>query len=286
MSTSTVEQRPELKFTIVQSPEPLALEQEYSAERHSSCRITLVGLPIDNVTMTAAVARIVAAAQTAQAPRQVAFVNADCVNIAFRNSRYARVLRRASQVFADGVGMKIAGRVLHRPVVDNVNGTDLFPELCAALSDTGLSLYLLGGRPGVPEGVAEWIVARYPQVQVAGLRHGYFTPAEEPEVIRAVAESRAEILLVAFGEPRQSLWIADHLAALKTPVAIGVGGLFDFISGRVPRAPLAVRRLGLEWAYRMYQEPGRLWRRYLIGNTVFLARLARVWWHRRRRLRS
>jgi N-acetylglucosaminyldiphosphoundecaprenol N-acetyl-beta-D-mannosaminyltransferase len=217
------------------------------------------------------------------APTQVAFVNADCVNIAFRNAAYANTLRHCELVFADGVGMKIAGRVLGRSLCDNVNGTDMFPQLAAEMARQGRGVYLLGGRPGVPEGVAEWLATHHPDVRICGVRHGYFSPAEEPHIEQEIAASGADLLLVAFGDPRQTLWVAERLPRLGVPVAMGVGGLFDFFSGRIPRAPRWMRRLGIEWLYRLYREPRRLAGRYLIGNVVFLARLARVAWHRRKR---
>ena len=170
----------------------------------------------------------------------------------------------------------MAGKVLGRPVRDNVNGTDLFPRLAAALQGRGKRIYLLGGRPGVAEGVARWLAKNYPGVELAGWRHGYFSAEEEAKVLEDVRRSGADLVLVALGAPRQELWIRRHLPKLGAKVAMGVGGLLDFLSGRIPRAPRWIRKLGLEWCYRLYREPGRLWRRYLVGNVVFLVRLARM----------
>ena len=257
----------------------LPLDESVVSERS---RVRLLGVPVDNVTLDEAVEIVCEQIERGE-PTQVCFVNADCVNIAFRNRAYASALRQASLVFADGVGMKIAGDALGRPLRDNVNGTDLFPLLAEALAARRRGVYLLGGRPGVPEGVAEWLATHHPELRLCGAWHGYFSAAEEATVVREIATSGADLLLVAFGEPRQTLWIAEHLAELNVPVAMGVGGLFDFFSGRQLRAAEWQRRAGLEWLYRLYREPRRLWRRYLIGNAVFLARLARVWWHRRGR---
>lgn len=236
-------------------------------------RPELLGIPLDNVTLTEAVAAIVERLD-GHRPQQVCFVNADCVNIAFRHPPYLDVLRHADLVFADGIGLKLAGLALGNPVRDNVNGTDLFPRLCEALSETGKSLYLLGARPGVVDDLCVWIASHYPGLVIAGSRHGYFSADEEPAVIEAIADSGAEVVLVAFGAPQQELWIHRHLSELGVKVAIGVGGLFDFYSGRIPRAPRWMRRVGLEWFYRLCQEPSRLWRRYLLGNPLFLLRVA------------
>lgn len=242
-------------------------------------RVDLFGLPIDNLAMSQAVQNIVAGLDGP--PRQVCFVNADCVNLAFKNDDYREVLATAPLVLADGIGMKLAGRLFRRQFRENLCGTDLFPQLCAALQGTGKSIYLLGGRPGVARRVSQWITKNYPGTIVAGYRHGYFSPEEEPQVVAQIAAAKADVLLVAFGAPRQDLWVHQHLAASGTKVALGVGGLFDFYSGRIPRAPQWVREIGMEWCYRMTREPGRLWKRYIVGNTVFLARALWLRWNYR-----
>jgi N-acetylglucosaminyldiphosphoundecaprenol N-acetyl-beta-D-mannosaminyltransferase len=238
-------------------------------------RISLFDIAIDNVTLERAVETIVERLD-GETATQVSFVNADCVNVACRNPEYLEALQESDLVFADGVGVRMAGEVLGQPVCDNVNGTDLFPLLAAALEHTDKRVYLLGGRPGVAEGVAQWLARHYPGVEVAGFHHGYFSPKEEAEVIEEIRDSSAELVLVAFGAPRQELWVRRNLAKLGAKVVIGVGGLLDFYSGRIPRAPRWIRKLGMEWCYRLIQEPKRLWRRYLVGNVVFLARLAQV----------
>jgi N-acetylglucosaminyldiphosphoundecaprenol N-acetyl-beta-D-mannosaminyltransferase len=109
-------------------------------------------------------------------------------------------------------------------------------------------------------------------VTVCGTQHGYFSTAEETDVLRSIEDAKTDLLLVAFGAPKQDLWIREKLGSSNVRVAIGVGGLFDFFSGRIPRAPLWLREMGLEWTYRLYQEPRRLWRRYVVGNAIFLLR--------------
>lgn len=238
-------------------------------------RISLFGIAIDNVTLDHAVDTIVQRLDGDLAT-QASFVNADCVNVACRNPEYLEALQQSDLVFADGIGVRMAGIALGQPVCDNVNGTDLFPLLAAALENTGKRVYLLGGRPGVAAGVVRWLAKNFPGVEVAGARQGYFTPDEEANVIEDIRRSGADLVLVAFGAPRQELWIRRNLSRLGAKVVIGVGGLLDFFSGRIPRAPHWVRKLGMEWCYRLSQEPQRLWRRYLVGNTVFLVRLALV----------
>ncbi|WP_260705482.1 WecB/TagA/CpsF family glycosyltransferase [Edaphobacter flagellatus] len=243
-------------------------------------KLSFLGVNIDNLTMAEASARIISMAQSG-VPSQVSFVNADCVNIAFNDSQYKQTLASSQLVLADGIGVRIAGAILNQHVRENINGTDMLPFLCDAAEQAGLSLYLLGGRPGIPEAAADWITQRYPDLRIAGCRHGYFSPEEEPSIFEAIKDSRADILLVAFGAPRQEKWIASHKTQLAAKVSIGVGGLLDFYSGRIPRAPVWIRELGMEWFYRFWQEPRRMWRRYFLGNAVFLYRLAEERLHAR-----
>ncbi len=232
-------------------------------------RIRLLGVPIDNLTMDEALACMLSRIDNRR-PTQVCFVNADCVNIAFRDGNYHRLLQGAGLVLADGIGIKVAGKILNRHIRQNVNGTDLFPRLCEALGERGLGIYLLGGKPGVAADVAKWIAQNHPKVDIRGHQHGYFSEVETPEIVQRIADTKPDILLVAFGVPKQEIWVRDHLDQTGAWVAMGVGGLFDFYSGRIPRAPIWMREVGMEWLFRFLQEPQRMWRRYFVGNVVFL----------------
>lgn len=241
----------------------------------TSASVKLDGIRLVNLALDDAVTAI-ECALAARQPTRIAFVNADCANIAARNDNYRQDLDGCDWVFVDGIGMRIAGKVMGQPVRDNVNGTDLFPHLCRMLALQGRSLYLLGARPGVAAAAADWAQRHCPGLKIAGTRHGYFPDADTAAVMADIRESAADVLLVAFGAPRQEGWIREHFAGTGATVAIGVGGLFDYYADRIPRAPLWMRRAGLEWVFRLIQEPGRMWRRYLVGNLVFLARLARA----------
>lgn len=220
---------------------------------------------------------LVEATARAKERRCFYFVNADCLNISARDPEYHRVLARPDAiVFGDGAGIRLAGALSRQHVRDNVNGTDMFPLLCQASARSGHSIFLLGARPGVAEEVAVRMEKETPGLRFAGTHHGYFSAEETPAVVEAINASGADILLVALGAPRQERFIADHRAALAPSVAMGVGGLFDFYSGRIPRAPILLRRARLEWTWRLAMEPRRMWRRYLIGNFAFVSRV--VWW--------
>lgn len=200
-----------------------------------------------------------------------AFINADCLNQAFSNSQYRELLSKADHVWPDGAGVEIAAKYLHTPVRENVNGTDMLPLLC----QKGWRIYLLGAGIGVAEEAAECLKREYSQANIVGCHNGFFSKSEIVSVIESINRTQPDILLVAMGVPRQEQWIVDNLSQLDCKVAIGVGGLFDFASHRIPRAPLWIRRCRMEWSFRLYQEPFRLFKRYIIGNPLFLYRVWR-----------
>jgi len=197
-----------------------------------------------------------------------AFINADCLNKAYNDHEYACTLELADQVWPDGIGVALAARHVGTPVSENVNGTDMFPLLC----QKGYRMFLLGGRPGVAEQAGIRAMQQFPNAVILGSEHGYFGD-KEAEVIARINAASPDILLVGFGVPKQEFWIRDHLEQLNCRVAIGVGGLFDFASGRIKRAPLWMRKIKFEWLYRLYQEPFRLFKRYVIGNPLFIWRV-------------
>jgi len=242
--------------------------------RRTPDRFVLLGCPIVNTTMGQALDWISEQLQ-GDTPRMAAFVNPDCLNIACRNPAYLDALRQSDVVWPDGIGINVGLRLLDLALKDNVNGTDLFPRLCERLAAEGRSVYLLGARPGIAEQAARNMANRYPGLRIAGARDGYFTADEEGQVIEEIRRSGADLLLTAFGAPRQELWLNHHRHRLTPRLVIGVGGLFDFYSGRIPRAPVWMREIGMEWTWRLLQEPGRMWRRYLIGNPLFLYRVYR-----------
>ncbi len=245
------------------------------AELPTPQRIDLLKIPLYNTTMNEAIAHIIHSAET-NTRQFIAFANADCLNIACQNPQYQQVLQQqVDRVLADGSGIRMACKMLKINLLANVNGTDLFPQLCQAIAHKNISLYLLGAREGIAQAVADNMRQRYPSLKIAGTHHGYFNEQQTAEVIEQINQSQANILLVAYGAPRQELWIAAHQDQLRPSVCMGVGGLFDFYSGRISRAPLWLRELGMEWVWRLLQEPQRMWKRYIIGNPLFLYRVWR-----------
>ena len=236
--------------------------------------LSVLGIPIRNTSMQQAIDELMDILETDGPPKQATFVNADCVNIAQRRHDYQMCLQDVQWNYADGIGMKLAAQWLGSNVEQNINGTDMFPRLLSRLEEARMGIYLLGGEERVASDVADWIQATYPGVVVTGSHHGFLnTDADVQRVVAEIHDAGSDLLLVAMGAPRQELWIQQHLSDLDVRLAIGVGGLFDFYSGRRRRAPSWVRELGMEWVYRWWQEPRRLCKRYLWGNGLFLARV-------------
>ncbi|MFT5175736.1 MAG: exopolysaccharide biosynthesis WecB/TagA/CpsF family protein [Gammaproteobacteria bacterium] len=233
--------------------------------------VVLFGLDVSNTSMRQAIDWII---QRARQRRKTLlnFVNAHCINTACRHPRYRRALQRSDRLLPDGSGVKLALRLQGKVLTENLNGTDLFPHLCRAAAEHGLSMYLLGAGPGIAEQAAANMIRRFPHLRIAGTRDGYFRDEQHAEVIAIINASGADVLLVAMGVPRQELWLAQHRDVLQSTINIGVGGLFDFYAERISRAPSWLRRLGMEWTWRLLQEPSRMWRRYVLGNPEFVLR--------------
>jgi N-acetylglucosaminyldiphosphoundecaprenol N-acetyl-beta-D-mannosaminyltransferase len=232
----------------------------------------LLGLKINNMTMQSAIGMIREALEAEQ-HSAIFFVNPDCLNKSVADRDYHEALMAADHILPDGIGLVIAGKMLGTPLRENINGTDMLPFLCTMAAEQKRSIFLLGGKPGVAEKAADAISQKY-GVTVAGVRDGYFDrKTENAGVIDAINRSNASILLVAFGAPLQERWIAAHRSELTPTVLMGVGGLLDFFSGNIKRAPRWLREIGLEWVYRIVQEPGRMWKRYVVGNPLFLYRV-------------
>ncbi|MEZ5810071.1 MAG: WecB/TagA/CpsF family glycosyltransferase [Rhizobiaceae bacterium] len=233
----------------------------------------ILGVAVTDASRADAIALVDEALQRRRYTK-VAFLNAHSANTAAEDAEFAAVLKTFT-VFPDGIGVDIAAKILYgRPFADNLNGTDFVPALLAAVKRP-LVVGIVGAVREHGERATADLMARMPQHQFVYLNDGYLTPEEEPGVIRRIEELHPDIVLVAMGVPRQEKWIQTNLDGNSCTVPIAVGALLDFLSGAVPRAPLLVRRMRFEWVYRLCMEPVRLWRRYLLGNPVFVMRILR-----------
>ena len=215
--------------------------------------------------------------------RRVMYVNAHVVNQSRVTAGLGDALRRADLVYCDGYGVRLAARVLKRPVPHRMTGADWIWDLARLCELTGQPLYLLGSEPPLAREAAARLGGRYPRLKVAGAHHGFFdvdSPHNE-RVIEEIAAHRARIVLVGMGTPKQELWVDRYADRLEGAVVWTVGALFGYVSGRTPRAPRWVADHGLEWSFRLAIEPQRMWRRYLLGNPVFLRRVLAEALHQR-----
>ncbi|NOR44122.1 MAG: WecB/TagA/CpsF family glycosyltransferase [Candidatus Delongbacteria bacterium] len=235
--------------------------------------LSLFGLNIDNLTMNQAIELIHSKIIT-NTKRKIYFVNPDCLNKIFNDRAYYKVLDNGDHIFPDGIGIKIAGKILKNPLKENVNGTDLLPFLCESAVKNNQSIFLLGGKSGVADKMKKELMQKYKGISIAGTYHGFFDKVKENDsIIEMINKSKATILLIAFGAPFQEKWIDENFDKLDPIVQMGVGGLFDFYSGNTQRAPRWMREVGLEWFYRFTREPKRMWKRYFVGNPVFIYRI-------------
>jgi alpha-1,3-mannosyltransferase len=207
----------------------------------------------------------------------VAFANAHTLNVASRNPDFRAVLQD-SLVLNDGIGVDIASLILYgSPFPDNLNGTDFSPNYLRATRHR-YRVFLLGAEPGTAERAAKRLTSLDPRHEFVGCYHGHFDETDLPTILQRIRRSKADLLLVAMGNPKQELFIRGHLAATGCTLGIGVGALFDFLAGNVPRAKPWMQKWRVEWIYRLAQEPRRLGHRYLVGIPVFLTRIALQFW--------
>jgi N-acetylglucosaminyldiphosphoundecaprenol N-acetyl-beta-D-mannosaminyltransferase len=237
-----------------------------TAERTPTIRRQLFGVPVDALTMDQTVDRILELIDAGEQVQHVV-LNAAKVVMMSKDPALLDVIRACPVINADGQSVVLASRLLRRPLPERVAGIDLFSELVARAAATGRSVYFLGARDEVLETMIARFRREFPSLRIAGYRNGYWS--DDNDVIAQVRESQPDLLFLAIPSPRKEFWLGQHLAALGVPFAMGVGGSFDVVAGKVKRAPRWVQRVGCEWVYRLVQEPRRMWKRYLVGNSAF-----------------
>jgi N-acetylglucosaminyldiphosphoundecaprenol N-acetyl-beta-D-mannosaminyltransferase len=218
----------------------------------------------------------------ARRPMLIMGPNAQLVTLAAKQPRFAAALRSADLATADGISIVLAARLLRRPVPERVTGGDLMERLCIEAARHNLSVFFLGGLPGAAEGTARKFERNHPGFRTAGTlcpAPGFERdPLECARICKQIAEARPDLLCVAFGAPKQEIWMLENCPTLPIGAAISVGAALDTQAGLRKRAPEWTHRIGCEWLYRLIREPRRLWRRYLVGNTHFVWLVARQWW--------
>jgi N-acetylglucosaminyldiphosphoundecaprenol N-acetyl-beta-D-mannosaminyltransferase len=214
---------------------------------------------------------------SAKKPHYIAVVNVAKI-VKMRSDPFLdQSVRSADLIGADGVPLVWASRLLGDPLPERVNGTDLMYRLLKRANEKRYRIFFFGATQSVLGRVLERVRREYPGVQIAGSRDGYFNKAEECKIVSEIRASRADIIFIAFGTPKKELWVKEYLSAMGVSVVHGVGGSFDVFGGVIPRAPVWMQKSGLEWLFRLAQEPSRMWRRYLITNTTFIVLLVKEW---------
>ncbi|KAF0189885.1 MAG: Riboflavin synthase alpha [Desulfobulbaceae bacterium] len=230
--------------------------------------VRLFDIPIKAMTMDQ-VLGLIEQAISATSPLQIGVVNAAKVVNMYRNPALGADVLSSDVIFADGASVVWASHILGNPLPERVAGIDLMMGMLERGQVKKYRVYLLGATEEVNQTVAERIKTDYPGVIVAGRRNGYFSSNEEETIANDIAQARPDILLVAITSPKKEQFLARWSDRIKVPICHGVGGSFDVYAGKVKRAPLSWQRYGMEWLYRLLQEPGRMWKRYLVTNSLF-----------------
>lgn len=234
--------------------------------------VPLFGVDVRPDTMPDALAAIEAVIREHRTTLHVA-LNAGKVSKMASDAGFLELMRAFDMVHADGTSIVWASRLLGRPLPERVAGVDLMLQLVALAAERGYRPYFLGAKQEVVETCVRRLIERHPALRPAGTHHGYWKeadPAEEGAVVDAIRNSGADLLFVAIPTPRKERFLVRHRDHLGVPFAMGVGGAFDVVAGLVKRAPRAWQNAGMEWAYRLIQEPRKMWKRYLVTNTHFL----------------
>lgn len=209
----------------------------------------------------------------------VANVNVNAMNLAWERPWFRAFLNRSDIVFCDGFGVKWGARLLSQRVPERITYADWMWQLAEFAGPRGFTFFFLGARPGVAASAADRLRERWPALQIVGVQHGYFdtTPgsSENESVVRAVNAVRPNILVLGFGMPRQERWLMENWSRIEANVALTGGAVFDYVAGQTPRGPRWMTDHGWEWLARLLIEPRRLWKRYLLGNPLFLWRVLR-----------
>lgn len=207
---------------------------------------------------------------------QIVTVNVDFIRIADSDTEYRNVLNSADLAVADGMPVVWLSRLTGARLPERIAGIDLVEDICSAAADAGVGVFLLGAGPGVAGEAARALQIRHPRLRIAGTMTPPIappSPAGDAAMVDAIQAAGRCVVLVAFGAPRQDRFISENLRTLDMPIGIGVGGSLDILAGRIVRAPSWMHGMGLEWLWRLAQEPGRLWRRYLLGDIPLVAKI-------------
>lgn len=234
-------------------------------------RLQFLNTAVDNLTMQETLQEVQLAVKN---HRQIhhTVVNAGKIVALQTDEKLQESVNNADLINADGQAVVWASKILKKPLKERVAGIDLFVNLLEMAHQNHYSVYLLGAKPEILESLVHQLGEKYSPGLIAGFHHGYFAAAEEEEIAKKINESGAKFLFVAITSPKKEIFLNTYKNHLKNlNFIMGVGGSFDVLAGKTKRAPIWMQNAGLEWFYRFIQEPKRMWKRYLIGNSKFIA---------------
>lgn len=229
---------------------------------------TVLGVPIAALRLKETPSVIASLIERNDKKKTFFYVDAHHFNIASKDSKYKRILQKATLVHVSGMGPILASRILGQSLPERTPTPDFIDEIFAIGERKKWSFYLLGGEEDVVRKAVERIKKEFPGIEIVGYHHGFF--ADDREIVSKINSVKPDIILVGMGTPKQERWIEENKNKINAKVFWAVGALFDILSGKRKRPPKWIQRIGMEWVYRMGQEPRRLWRRYLFGNIAFL----------------
>ena len=263
----------------------IVLNKETSSKRIADT-LTIAGIKIHNVTSEQAISTIIGWVENGNTPRYVVTPNVDHIVKLQHDEEFRTIYQNADLVLADGMPLIWAAKFLGSSLCERVTGSDLFMKLCAVAAKRKYRLYFLGGNPGDAVKAKEVLIQRNPGLTVEGC---YCPPFgfekdenENNKIVELIKTAKPDVLFVGLGAPKQEKWIYKHYRKIEVPVTIGVGVSFSFAAGTIKRAPVWMQKAGLEWSWRLMMEPRRLWRRYLIGNSLFVYWLIKEKFHSQR----
>jgi len=256
---------------------------------HLALRRNILGVYFHDLTLVQAVDLIESYIADRQPMKRVTFANAYTLAFTRNNPELQDLINTSDLTLADGMSIVWAGRWIGVRLPERVAGPDVTDLFCARASQKRYRIFLMGSSEDTLQKMSAVLQKRWPGLIICGTHSpsicDRFSDAENEEICRRINETHPDILFVGLSAPKQEIWLAKNAHRLSAPAALAIGAAFDFISGKIPRAPQKIRRIGLEWLYRLYCEPRRLWKRYLLGNAVFLSDVVREIirqhvWHR------
>ena len=238
--------------------------------------VNILGIHVHEVRVTD-IHNLIKCAIEKDAKLNILNVNIHAINLAFKNEDMKYVLNSADLVFCDGAGVMLGARILNHAIPERITYADWMWQLAEFAARHGFSIYLLGGKSGIAEKAAKQLTLRFPDLLIAGTHHGYFEKQsgskDNAQILSVINQSNPQILLVAFGMPLQEQWLRQNRHLINANIALTGGAVLDYVSGELQRAPDWLTNNGLEWLGRLIIEPKRLWRRYVIGNPLFISRV-------------